>query len=69
MLRFGGVPAVLSNELITCLKENDDISGLQKLIQQDMSPGDKIVIIDGPFEGYIRNTSITEKYGTCSCAS
>lgn len=52
MVRFGGVPAVVPDELVTCLKENDDPDGLQKLVRQDLSPGDKVEIINGPFAGY-----------------
>ena len=52
MVRFGGVPAVVPDELIACLKENDDSNGLQRLTKKDMSPGDRIEIINGPFAGY-----------------
>lgn len=52
MVRFGGVPAVVPDELINCLKENHDPNGLQKLIRKDIWPGDKVEIIDGPFAGY-----------------
>ena len=52
MVRFGGIPAVVPDELITCLKENDDPDGLQKIIKRDMSPGDRVEIVSGPFAGY-----------------
>ena len=52
MIRFGGVPAVVPDELITCLKENDDPNGIQQMTQQEMSPGDRVVIVNGPFSGY-----------------
>ncbi len=52
MVRFGGVPVVVPDQLITCLKENDDSNGLQKVIKRDISPGDKVEIISGPFAGY-----------------
>ena len=52
MVRFGGVPAVVPEDLINYLKENDDPNGIQQMIQQDMSPGDKIEIVNGPFAGY-----------------
>lgn len=53
MVRFGGIPAVVPDELITCLKENDDPDGLQKIIRRDMSPGDRVEIVSGPFAGYV----------------
>jgi transcriptional antiterminator RfaH len=52
MVRFGGVPAVVPDELVSCLKDNDDSEGLQKVIKRDMSPGDRVEIISGPFAGY-----------------
>ena len=52
MVRFGGLPAVVPDDLITCLKENDDSNGVQELIEQELSPGDRVVIINGPFAGY-----------------
>jgi len=52
MVRFGGVPAVVPEDLINYLKENDDPNGIQQIMQQDMSLGDRVVIINGPFAGY-----------------
>jgi len=52
MVRFGGIPAVLPDDLITYLKQNDDSNGLQLQRQRDMSPGDRIEIVNGPFVGY-----------------
>ena len=52
IVRFGGIPAVLPDELVTYLKQNDDSNGLQSLKHHDMSPGDRIEIINGPFAGY-----------------
>ena len=52
MVRFGGIPAVLPDDLITYLKQNDDSNGLQQQRQRDMSPGDRIEIVNGPFVGY-----------------
>lgn len=52
MVRFGGVPAGVPDDLIKYLKENEDSNGLQKHTQQDMSPGDKVIIVEGPFAGY-----------------
>jgi transcriptional antiterminator RfaH len=52
MVRFGGVPAVVPDELIASLNANADSNGLQKLIKKNISPGDRIEIIAGPFAGY-----------------
>lgn len=52
MVRFDGLPAVVPDDLISCLEKNDDSNGVQELAEQELSPGDKIVIIDGPFAGY-----------------
>ena len=52
MVRFGGFPAMVPDELIACLKENDGSNGIQKQIKKDMSPGDRIEIVNGPFAGY-----------------
>ena len=52
MVRFGGLPAVIPDDLIACLGENDDANGIQELVEQEFSPGDRIIIVDGPFAGY-----------------
>jgi len=52
MVRFGGLPAVIPDDLIACLEENDGSNGVQKQIKKDMSPGDRIEIVNGPFAGY-----------------
>lgn len=52
MVRFGGMPAVVPEELITKLKENESEFGLQAIKQKTLKPGDKVEIIDGPFVGY-----------------
>ena len=50
MICFGGIPAVVPDELINTLKQNDDSNGIQKLVEQDLSPGNEVVIVAGPFE-------------------
>ncbi|MCW8901333.1 MAG: transcription/translation regulatory transformer protein RfaH, partial [Gammaproteobacteria bacterium] len=52
MVRFGGMPAQIPDSLIENLKNNEDEFGLQLIQKKELKPGDKVEIIDGPFEGY-----------------
>ena len=52
MIRFDGIPAVVPDELIQAMQNNDDDDGIQNLIQKDLKRGDKVTIIDGPLAGY-----------------
>ena len=52
MIRFDGIPAVVPDQLIQVLKENDDKDGIQRLKQKNYTLGDKVTIIDGPLAGY-----------------
>jgi len=52
MVRFGGMPAQAPNELIDNLKNNEDEFGLQLTQKKELKQGDKVEIIDGPFEGH-----------------
>ena len=52
MVQFGGFPAQVPEELIASLKANDDSDGLQKVSRRDLSPGDRVEIVGGPFSGY-----------------
>ena len=52
MVRFGGMPAVVPDVLINNLKENQNELGLQSFETKELKQGDKVEIIDGPFEGY-----------------
>lgn len=52
MVQFGGVPAIVPNELVDLLKANEDEAGLQMLDNKEIKKGDKVKIIDGPFAGY-----------------
>jgi len=52
MVRFGGMPAVVPENMIANLKNNENEFGLQSLEKKELKLGDKIQIIDGPFEGY-----------------
>lgn len=52
MVRFGEMPAVVPKNLIVNLKNNEDEFGLQSFEKKELKQGDKVEIIDGPFEGY-----------------
>jgi len=52
MVRFGGMPAVVPENMITNLQNNENEFGLQSLEKNELKQGDKVDIIDGPFEGY-----------------
>lgn len=52
MVRFGGMPAQVPNTLIDNLKNNEDDFGLQLTQKKELKQGDKVEIVDGPFEGY-----------------
>lgn len=52
MVRFGGMPAQVPNALIDKLKSNEDEFGLQITQKKVLKQGDKVEIVDGPFEGY-----------------
>lgn len=52
MVRFGGLPAVVPELLIAALINNENQFGLQSIEKKELKLGDKVEIIDGPFEGY-----------------
>ena len=52
MVRFGGMPAEVPEALVTNLKENENEFGLQSVEKKELKLGDKVEIINGPFEGY-----------------
>ena len=52
MVRFGGMPAVVPENMIGDLKNNENELGLQSFEKKELKQGDKVAIIDGPFEGY-----------------
>jgi len=52
MVRFDGIPAVVPTQLIQALQSNDDVDGIQNLVQKNLMRGDKVTIIDGPLAGY-----------------
>ena len=51
LIRFGGLPSVVPENLINSLKRNENGSGIQEVDQKLLSKGDNVNIIAGPFEG------------------
>lgn len=52
LIRFGITPAKVPDTLITSLKKNENSQGIHERPTKMLSPGDKLLIIEGPFEGY-----------------
>ena len=52
IVRFGGMPAVVPDNMIANLKDNEDECGRQISEKKELKQGDKVGIIDGPFEGH-----------------
>lgn len=52
LIRFGGLPAVVPENLVINLKNNEDEFGLQSIEKKELKQGDKVEIIDGPFQGH-----------------
>lgn len=52
LVRFGMTPAKVPEDLIKNLKENETPQGVHELPNKPMSVGDKLLIVEGPFEGY-----------------
>jgi transcriptional antiterminator RfaH len=52
LIRFGITPAKVPDTLINSLKRNENSQGIHELPIKSMSPGDKLLIVEGPFEGY-----------------
>jgi len=58
IVEFGGVPAIVPEQLINGLQQNQDERGLQQINETELKPGDEVVIIDGSFAG---NTGIFQQ--------
>tara|TARA_R110002073_G_scaffold260853_1_gene423713 strand:+ start:97 stop:597 length:501 start_codon:yes stop_codon:yes gene_type:complete len=52
LIRFGATPAKVPDNLIKTLKHNENSQGIHELTSAPLSPGDKLLIVEGPFEGY-----------------
>ncbi|MBL1140594.1 MAG: transcription/translation regulatory transformer protein RfaH [Proteobacteria bacterium] len=52
LIRFGMTPAKVPDSLINSLKNNENSQGIHELPSKPLSPGDKLLIVEGLFEGY-----------------
>jgi transcriptional antiterminator RfaH len=52
LVRFGGRPAVVPDDLVDMLRERDDDAGIQDLPAGDFRPGERVRIAEGPMMGY-----------------
>jgi transcriptional antiterminator RfaH len=52
IVRFGGVSAVVPEDLIVELQQQENEIGLHKGDEKQLRSGDKIMVLDGPFAGY-----------------
>ena len=52
LVRFGMTAARVPEVLINALKKNENSSGIHELPTKRLSSGDKLLIVEGPFEGY-----------------
>lgn len=51
LVRFGIIPARVPERLIKLLKQNENSIGIHELPNKKLSTGDKLLIVEGPFEG------------------
>ncbi len=52
LVRFGQVPARIPDGLIASLREKENTEGIHTLQTQEIRPGARIRIAEGPMEGY-----------------
>jgi transcriptional antiterminator RfaH len=52
LIRFGTAPAKVPETLINALKNNENSEGIHEFTNKPLSVGDKVLIVEGPFEGY-----------------
>jgi transcriptional antiterminator RfaH len=52
LIRFGMTPARIPDTLINSLKKSENNEGIHKLNIKPLAHGDKLLIVEGPFEGY-----------------
>lgn len=62
LVRFGMTPAKVPEGLINALKKNENTQGIHELPSKSLSSGDKLLIVEGPFEGY-EATLFSQKSG------
>ena len=52
LVRFGMVPAKVSEELVAAIKKRENDEGIHELQSGDFEAGQQVRIAEGPFEGY-----------------
>ena len=52
LVRFGMTTGKSTGNANNSLKQNENSTGIQELPSKTLSPGDKLLIVEGPFEGY-----------------
>lgn len=52
LVKFGMIPARVPDKLIKALKDNEGEEGVYEVESKSMAPGDRLLIVEGPFEGY-----------------
>ena len=52
LVRFGVIPAKISEDLIATIKKRENEEGIHELQAGDFEEGQKVRIAEGPFEGY-----------------
>jgi len=52
LVRFGMIPAKISEDLVAAIKRRENDEGIHELKAGDFEEGQKVRIVEGPFEGY-----------------
>lgn len=52
MVRFGVIPAKISEDLVAAIKKRENEEGIHELQIDDFEMGQQVRIAEGPFEGY-----------------
>ena len=52
MVRFGIIPAKISEEMVAAIKRRENDEGIHELQASDFEEGQEVRITEGPFEGY-----------------
>ncbi len=50
IVKFGNIPAIVPNELIIALKENEDSQGISQVFKTDYVKGEQVRLLNKPFE-------------------
>ena len=52
LVRFGNIPGKVPEIFINSLKLNENSEGIHEIPRKTIAVGDKLLIVEGPFEGY-----------------